>query len=224
MSRRTALRSPFLVLAALVAGATAAQAAPLAVSSYDTPNGDGQAHLGSYNYWDATYDGLGNVHRDGLSGGFLHGGTGALTDGVIATQAWNAVSDWSGTGEYVGWRGSPTITFHFANTVTIDSIKLYVDDSNIGGVTSPGAIAVNGTQYDNSDYPLYFGGPQTITLDDLDIVGNTVKVTLDNPTSWVFLSEIQFFSAATAVPENGNLAMMLAGLGLLGLASRRRRA
>ena len=148
----------------------------------------------------------------------------ALTDGVISTQAWDAVSDVDGTGQYVGWRGSPTITFLFADTVTIASIKLYVDDSNIGGVTSPGAIAVDGTTYDNSDYPLYFGGPQTITLNDLDIVGNTVQVTLDNPTSWVFLSEIQFFAPASPAPESGNLAMMLAGLGLLGWASHRRRS
>ena len=222
MFRRIAPQT-LLALAALVASAATAQAAPLTVSTYDTPNGDGQAHMGSYNYWDGTYDGHGNVHRDGLSGGFLHGGTGALTDGVIATQAWNAVSDWSGTGEYVGWRGSPTITFHFADTVTIDTIKLYVDDSNIGGVTSPGMIAVDGTAYDNSDYPLYFGGQQTITLSDLDIVGNTVTVKLDNPTSWVFLSEIEFFGPASTVPESGNLAMMLAGLGMMSWASRRRR-
>lgn len=222
MSR--SILQPLIATVALAAGVAAAHAAPLTVTSYDTPNGDGTAHLGTYNYWDVTYDGQGNVHRDGLSGGFLHGGTGALTDGVISTEPWNAVSNSNGTGEYVGWRGSPTITFHFADSVTIDSIKLYVDDSNIGGVTSPGAIAVNGTQYDNNDYPLYFGGQQTITLDDLDIVGNTVKLKLLNPTSWVFVSEIQFFGTASAVPESGNLAMMLAGLGLLGWASRRRRA
>jgi hypothetical protein len=222
MFRRTVSRS-LLVLAALAAGATAANSAPLAVSSYDMPNGDGQAHGGTYNYWDGAYGGSGNVTLDGLSGGVLQGGTGALTDGKIATQAWNAVSNSNGTGAYVGWLQSPTITFHFANPVTIGGIKLYVDDSNIGGVTAPSAVVVDGTTFDNSGYPLYFPGPQTITLDNLDIVGNSVSVTLVDPTSWVFLSEIQFFAPTSAVPENGNLAMMLGGLGLLGWTARRRR-
>jgi hypothetical protein len=209
-------------LAALAACTTAAQSAPLAVSSYDTPNGDGVAHFGSYNYWDGTYDGSGNTEVDGLSGSFLHGGTGALTDGVIATQPWDAVSNGDGTGEYVGWRASPTIRFYFANTVSIDSITLYVDNSNVGGVLAPGAIVVDGTRFDNSSYPVDFPGAEAITLGGLDIVGNSITVKLVNTTSWVFLSEIRFDGLVTSVPEAGNLAMMLAGLGLLGWASRRR--
>lgn len=220
MFSRTA-RSLF-ALAALAACATAAQSAALTVSSYDMPNGDGQAHGGTYNYWDGTYDGSGVVTLDGSSGSFLQGGTGALTDGVIATQPWYDVSNWEGTGEYVGWLSSPTITFHFANPVTINTITLYVDNSNVGGVTAPSAVVVDGTSFDNSNYPLDFPGPQTITLDGLDIVGSSVTVKLVDPTYWVFLSEIQFDGLTTAVPEASNLAMMLAGLGLLGWASRRR--
>jgi hypothetical protein len=219
MFRRLSARS-LVALAALASCVAAARADALAVTSYDMPNGDGQAHGGSYNYWDATYDGHGHRHHDGS---FLDGGTGALTDGVIATEAWNAVSNLQGTGEYVGWHGSPTITFHFASTVTIDSITLHVDDSDIGGVTAPGAIVVDGTTFDNSHYADYFPGPQAITLDDLHIVGNSVTLQLLDPTSWVFVSEITFDGSVSSVPETGNVAMMLAGLGLLGCVARRRR-
>ena len=217
MFRRTA-RSLF-ALTALVACATAAQSAALTVSSYDMPNGDGQAHGGTYNYWDGTYTGSGDTTVDGS---FLQGGTGALTDGVIATDPWNDVSNAAGVGPYVGWHSSPTITFHFANPVTINTIRLYVDDSNFGGVTAPSAVVVNGTSFDNSSYPLYFPGPQTITLAGVDIVGNSATLTLVDSSTWVFLSEVQFDGLVTTVPEAGNLAMMLAGLGLLGWASRRR--
>jgi hypothetical protein len=216
MFSRTA-RSLF-ALTALAACATAAQSAALTVSSYDMPNGDGQAQGGTYNYWDGTYTGSGDTTMDGLSGSFLQGGTGALTDGVIATDPWYDVSNTSGTGEYVGWRASPTITFHFADPVTINAITLYVDNSNSGGVTAPSAIVVDGTSYDPLDFP----GPQPITINGLDVVGSSVTVTLVDPTYWIFLSEIQFDGLVTAVPEAGNLAMMLAGLGLLGWASRRR--
>ena len=208
-------------VAALTLFATAAHADPLVVSSYDMPNGDGQAHGGTYNYWDATYNGVGDSQIDGS---FLQGGTGALTDGVIATQPWDAVSNSQGTGPYVGWKDtSPTITFHFGSTVQIDSITLYVDDSNVGGVTSPSAVVVGGTTYDNSNYADYFGGTQAIKLSGLHIVGNSVTVTLVNPTSWVFMSETTFDGFVTSVPEPGNVAMLLAGLGLMGWMARRRR-
>ena len=57
--------------AAAMAFGGVALAAPLAVTSYDMPNGDGQAHGGTYNYWDATYSGLGSPTQDRspLSGG-----------------------------------------------------------------------------------------------------------------------------------------------------------
>ena len=110
------------VVAGLVG--SVAVAAPLTVSSYDMPNGDGQAHGGSYNYWDATYSGSGNPTQDGS---LLSGGTGKLTDGVIATQDWYAVSNNAGTGQYVGWVSSnPTITFHFASSVTVNEVKLRI--------------------------------------------------------------------------------------------------
>lgn len=219
---RSILR-PLIATLALVAGVAAAHAAPLTVTSYDMPNGDGQAHGGTYNYWDGTYDGSGNPSVDGS---FLSGGTGALTDGYVTTQLWSGVSNESGTGPYVGWLDTnPTIVFHFADTVTVHGIRLYFDNSNDGGVTAPSGFVLDGTTYVNPTWNAAWPS-DTFSVHELDVTGNTVTLQLLDPTRWIFLSEIRFFGVegtASAVPEPSGLAAALGGLGLLGLALRRRR-
>ncbi len=71
-------------------GANAASASILAVTSYDMNNGCGNSCGGTYNYWDGNYNGSGSPT---VSNSFLSGGTGALTDGIIATQPWYDVSN-----------------------------------------------------------------------------------------------------------------------------------
>ena len=212
-------------LAALALCGAIAHAGQLAVSSYDMTNGDGQAHGGTYNYWDAGYTGSGAATTDGLSGSTLSGGTGKLTDGVIATDPWYDVSNDAGTGQWVGWLNpnAPTITFHFAASQPVDEIKLYVDNSHVGGVTAPDAVIVDGTSFANPAWT-NASTPELIDLTGLGIVGDSVTVTLSDPTLWVFLSEAQFFSNATAVPEPGNAGLMLGALSLFGAAARRRRS
>ena len=216
-----------LVAAAALALATAgAQAAQIAVSSYDTSNGDGQAHGGSYNYWDTPYSGTasaGATNIDGQFGNNLSGGTGKLTDGVIATQSWYAVSNGAGTGPYVGWLTPNTvsITFHFASAVDIDELKLFVDNSNVGGVSAPNSVTIDGATFANTLYQTP-SDPTVLDFTGLGLHGDSVTVSMNYANGWIFLSEAQFFSAA--VPEASNAAMLLGGLGLLGLMARRRRA
>ncbi len=227
MTKTLARRLAAVATAMLCAGA--AQAAQLVVTSYDMPNGDGQANGGTWNYWDAHYTGNGATTTDGLSGSTLDSGLGKLTDGVIATSPWYEVSDSNGTGQYVGWElpDVATITFHFAAPVALDEIKLYVDNSHSGGVYAPEAVVVDGTAYDNPAWASP-SAPQVIDLTGLGIASDQVTLTLrsfdPNPGFWVFLSEAQFFGTASVVPEPGNVALMLAGLSMLALAARRRRS
>ena len=74
------MRYQTLITAALATfGAGAASATTL--TSYSMPNGN----TGSYTYWDDTYSGSGDVT---VSNSALSGGTGDLTDGVIAGDNW----------------------------------------------------------------------------------------------------------------------------------------
>ena len=52
-------------------------------TSYEMPNGGGDASGGTYNYWDGSYSGSGSTTTDAAA---LSGGLGDLTDGIIATE------------------------------------------------------------------------------------------------------------------------------------------
>ena len=123
---------------------------------------------------------------------YLSGGLGKLTDGVIATLPWYEVSNDAGTGEYVGWEiVNPTIDFDFASNVTVGEIKLYVDNSHVGGVTAPSYVVIDGTTYDDPSWQ-FASAPEIIDITGLNLTGDTVTVTLHIPTQWVFLSGAQF--------------------------------
>src|SRR5271165_5533185 len=222
MDFRKALTAAAITTALSLAANGAHASSLLTVSTYDMPNGYGQAHEGEYNYWDAGYSNCvaSNCTTDGAD---LSGGLGKLTDGVIATQPWYDVSNVAGTGEYVGWTlVNPTIDFNFASNVTVGEIKLYVDNSHVGGVTAPDVVTIDGTIYDNPSWQ-FASPPELIDLTGLHLTGDTVTVRLHIPTQWVFLSEAQFYSGA--VPEPSTWAMMaLAFAGLGFLAARRRSA
>ena len=99
---------------------------PVAATHYDMLNGYGQAHTGTYNYWDKAYTGSGNTSLEFAP---LSGGLGDLTDGVIATQRWDLVENLEGTGPYVGWFAmDPVITFHFAGVHSFSQVTVWHDD------------------------------------------------------------------------------------------------
>jgi len=198
-----------LMLSAL---ATTASATLISPTSYDLLNGNS----GSYNYWDDSYDGNGNNQVNGAA---LSGGTGDLTDGIIATQNWNLVEAPRGpNGPYVGWVNiNPTINFHFGSVVDVSSITIYTDDSNgTGGVSAPLSVTINGTNFSITDPTT--SDPLVLTFDNLAINASDIDITFYRRNSWVFVSEISFDDATTtAVPIPATA--WLFGSGLIGLVS-----
>ena len=218
-----------ITLALTGAAVALALAVPASASSvfstgYDMPNGDGTASGGSYNYWDRFYTGSGSTTTDGAA---LSGGRGDLTDGVVAGAAWNLVENGAGTGPYVGWyrpaTPDPVVTFHFAGSPTIAGIKIHLDNTIYGGVTTPSKIFIDGID-------TAFTGPAAGTIGFVNFTGlNLTGAThtlgfQQNGNSWTFISEITFDGKSGGVPEPATWAMMIAGFGLVGATLRRRRA
>jgi hypothetical protein len=207
----------------MLAAALPSVAAPVVSTGYDMPNGGGQTSGGSYNYWDLAYSGSGSTTTDGAA---LSGGSGDLTDGVVAPGPWYTTENNAGTGPYVGWywgglgaQLNPTVTFHFAGSPTITSINVHMDHSFVGGVQAPAAILVDGV---NTAFTPPGGGFGWTTLSGLNLTGGTHTLQFQQvPGWWVFVSEVTF--DGTAVPEPASWAMMLAGFGLVGHALRSRR-
>jgi hypothetical protein len=207
----------------LLAGLSPARAASIAPVSYDMNNGHGQASSGSFNYWDRSYTGSGATTTDDAP---LSGGKGDLTDGIAASDSWYNVENGGGTGPYVGWYGvkrlNPSIQFNFADTPTINQIRVHIDNSGAGAVNRPLAFLVNGNAW--SFTPLSSGTFGWITLTGAAVTGNSLSLRLihQDPSHWIFVSEVQFDGTpGTSVTEPGTLALL--GLGLAGLGLSRRR-
>lgn len=205
-----------VLFATLLAAASPASAA-LIVTSYDMRNGNS----GTYHYHDGTYNGSGNVALDNAS---LAGGTGVLTDGVIAHSRWDAYGGSYPNGPYVGWNViDPTIIFHFASEVTINSVTLWFDDpGGYGGARMPASVIVGGISYVGTTGGAA-GIPYALTISGLSLTGTDQSIKINRPGSgyFVFLSEVTFQGRVTSVSEPGSL--LLFGVGLAGLGLLRRR-
>ncbi|MEO0667372.1 MAG: VPLPA-CTERM sorting domain-containing protein [Pseudomonadota bacterium] len=198
------MSSKSLILAgSLSLASMGAQAATVTPTSYDTVNGN----TGTYTYWDDTYNGTGSTTT---SGSALSGGTGDLTDGVIATGNWFAPGE---TGKYVGWLNTdPTITFNFAQAYDFTAVTFHFDDSNgSGGVSQPSLVNVNGSGFTIPTNP--GSAPFSFTVDLTGTKTDTLTTQLFRSNSWVFLSEVTFEAdAVSAVPLPAAGGMLLVGL------------
>jgi PEP-CTERM motif len=211
----------FLSATALLLTITASASAALVLpTSYDMPNGHGTASRGTFNYWDRNYSGSGSTTTDGA---LLSGGLGDLTDGVIASNNWDAVENDAGTGPFVGWIDiSPMITFNFSSVIDFATVRIHFDDADgRGGVSTPLSVDINSLSFNLAD-----PAGSSPFFAEFDVSGlaptNQLKITLNRRDLWVFASEFQF--TTDTVPEPSSLALMAVGGALmLGFQGGRRK-
>jgi len=245
--------SQAIKLSVLAMGALAvAQAAPITISNYSGPNGEGVAINAinpdfntTKNYWDKNYTGTA-VPNTSTDLAPLSGGVGDLTDGVIPNLHWFSAGllpvaeSALGTGPYVGWFSvDPTITFQFANGYNNNlSITLYFDDTdNSGSVALPASVDVTGRDPilnlpTTFSFPVTEGpavaGPKavTLTLPSIFITQAVdIKIFRQNTLNTPNPTWIMLGEAQFAgveVPETGTWAAL--GLGAVALVQVGRRA
>ncbi|MGE0594460.1 MAG: PEP-CTERM sorting domain-containing protein [Vicinamibacterales bacterium] len=217
------LRSLLSTCALLVLLPTLVAAAPILPTSYDMPNGHGQASGGTFNYWDLSYSGVGSTNVDGAP---LSGGHGDLTDGIVAGDIWFNVENAAGTGPYVGWRNiDPRIDFHFASVVEFLSVRIHLDDANgFGSVNLPTAVRFTAGAATTTINVVDPAGsaPLWVNFDlaGLGFAGSALSVELLRKNQWVFASEFEF--DGRAVPEPSMLLLAALGLGAGARRVRRR--
>jgi hypothetical protein len=206
------LQKAILVAACLGGGAATAATVP---DSYNMLNG----HSGTYTYWDDSYSGRGCTTCNNQS---LTGGKGDLTDGIIATDNWFVTEAPDGGGPYVGWYFDQTIRFHWNDSTNVDSVTFYLDDANgAGNVSPPLRIVVDGKNFPVADPA--GSAPFAFTAGGIGFTGKDLVVSLYRKNNWVFLSEVQFFSAANRVPEPASVLLLLIGLSAAAAAGARRK-
>ena len=214
----------FIATTASLTFANSANAVAIKPISYDMPNGT----TGSYNYWDKNYTGNGNTTGDFAP---LSGGLGDLTDGIIPTGNWSVEEPpRGGNGPYVGWRNiDPTIKFNFGGSTNIDSVTIYVDDSNgSGGVSVPGSVdlSMGGSvaSINLTDPP--GSAPTSYTFSNLGFSGSSLDLTLNRKHygSWIFLSEVTFEGSqqTTAVPTPALLPGLI-GMGITAVRKKKQK-
>lgn len=218
---KSALHS-LLLAAALIAGSAQA-AGPIDVQSYDMYD---WSRLNSWSWYsDQSYSGS-------VSAGWLSGGEGELTDGFVAGYVNGGYANWS---PYVLWDAySPVITFDLGARYTVHGVTAsflsYPDAAVYIPPTASLRFSDDGVNFSVADTRVFSTAeralgndvPVSYELLDLPRTGRYVEITFQTPGRWIALSEVTFQGAVAAVPEPEPYALMLAGLGLVGFATRRR--
>ncbi|MDM7860443.1 hypothetical protein QTP81_07530 [Alteromonas sp. ASW11-36] len=230
----------FLCISGLLSLANVAHAALISVNAYSMVNGN----TGSYTYHDDDYSGSGNPL---LNGSFLSGGTGKLTDGVIANDLWcntesTGVCGTIGSdinGLYVGWLyTAPTITFSFDPGTRIDRVVIYADDSEFnratnavqpgafgfGGVAAPAAAEIFELGQTFNLGNVANGGPNRYVIDFNAIMTSALTLRLTGLSPWIFVSEIQFEDTSLRVDANAPATAGIFAFALAILVWRRKKS
>ena len=181
------------ILVAVSAGFNAASAVTVQVpvDYYNMNNGAGTGQFGDTQYWDGTYSGASPLANRTTDNAPLFGGTGALTNGVIANNRWDYYMTSNGTGAYVGWNTihqSPNILFHLGGDTVVKEISFFMDNSYVGLVGGPESIVINGVTYNSGSWTVTqltpdfgkSGGAERITIAGLNMSARDILV-LINP-------------------------------------------
>lgn len=213
-----------LVFAALVP--ISGLATVLTVTSYSMANGG----TGAYVYQDTTYSNC-PASDCTTTGALLSGGKGRLTNGVIPTTDWFVGSNSAG---WIGWSigepngTNPTVTFNFAGSPTVNSVSIWYDNAlGNGGVTEPGSVSIDGTNY--AFTPDSVEGPQNFTVSGLDLTGSSASLQFfQGAEEWIMIGQVTFNGTVgggpPAIPEPTTIFLMGGGLLAASLALRRRRS
>jgi hypothetical protein len=208
-----------------------AQATKLNVVSYSMKDGASQYGYNWYGYNDNSYN------KPRSSEGYLSGGLGDLTDGVESASTVLGYYNWT---PYVLWdRETPVITFDLGATKSVSSINTYFKYFPVAAVYMPDSVGIrvsnDGTTYtDLSTFVIsadqrVVGGNDTnreFQVLSAPVTGRYFELTLNNQIDgrWIALGEVTFKGNVTPIPEPETYAMLVAGLGLIGAAVKRRKA
>lgn len=209
---------------ALIAQAASASTITPVVYAYDTENGES----GYRSYLDESYNGGGDPTDPGST---LSGGTGDLTDGVVATDHYYVTSK-----PYVGWlryadqMDDPvSITFSFDMEYSFDSVTIFYDDPDKNHTGPLGKVEVGGVDVFELDDPAA-NVPTSATLDLQGFVADELVLDLYGSSFWFFVSEITFSGSVAPLTSPAGLAsapipasslLLLGALGGLMVVRRR---
>lgn len=152
-----------------------------------------------------------------------------LLDGFVMSNGWgNSTMTYQTASPYSGWYiGNAVVTFTFDGPVNVDTVTVYADNADgAAGVWFPSlaSIVMGGTTLSGltiNDPP--GSSPASISFTNLGLSGDSLMLTIGNPSGWIMLSEVQFTSA-TAVPVPTAVWLFGSALASLGWFGRRRTA